>query len=74
MSLEIGSVNYSMYTFVHVRLHVREMYRGHSCILTMNKMSLAVTQVDRLLAYKEKQTDLWLDQFMHSVHNSTIYI
>ena len=36
----------------------------HSCILTMNKMSLAMTQLDRLLVYMEMQTDLWLDQFM----------
>ena len=38
----------------------------------MNKMSLAVTQLDRLLVYKEMQTDLWLDQFMLSVHTFTI--
>ena len=44
----------------------------HSCILMMNKMSLAVTQLDRLLVYKEMQTDLWLDQFILSVHTSTI--
>ena len=46
--------------------------KWHSCILTMNKMSLAVTQLDRLLVYKEKQTDLWLEQFMLAVHTSTI--
>ena len=44
----------------------------HSCIMTMNKMSLAVTQLHRLLVYIEMQTDLWLDQFMLSVHTSTI--
>ena len=44
----------------------------HSCILTMNKTSLAVTQLHRLLVYIEMQTDLWLDQFMLSVHTSTI--
>ena len=34
----------------------------------MNKMSLAVTQLYRVLVYIEMQTDLWLDQFMLSVH------
>ena len=46
--------------------------KKHSCILMMNKMGLAVTQLDRLLVYKEMQTDLWLDQFILSVHTSTI--
>ena len=44
----------------------------HSCIMTMNKMSLAVTQLHTLLVYIEMQTDLWLDQFMLSEHTSTI--
>ena len=44
----------------------------HSCISTMNKMSLAVTQVHTLLVYIVMQTDLWLDQFMLSVHTSAI--
>ena len=47
-------------------------YTYHSCIMTMNKMSLAVTQLHTLLVYIEMQTDLWLDQFMLSVHTSTI--
>ena len=38
----------------------------------MNKMSLEVTQLGRLLVYMEMQTDLWLDQFMLSVHTSAI--
>ena len=48
------------------------LHSRHSCILTMNKMSLAMTQLDRLLVYMEMQTDLWLDQFMLSVHTSAI--
>ena len=48
------------------------LHSRHSCILTMNKMSLAMTQLDRLLVYMEMQTDLWLDQLMLSVHTSTI--
>ena len=43
-------------------------YSLRSCILMMNKMSLAVTQLYRVLVYIEMQTDLWLDQFMLSVH------
>ena len=55
-------------TFTPVKVHLTL----HSCTMTMNKMSLAVVHLHTLLVYIEMQTDLWLDQFMLSVHTSTI--
>ena len=46
----------------------------HSWIFMINKMSLAVTQLGRLLVYIELQTDLWLDQFVLSVNMYFCYL
>ena len=50
-----GSNKWLMYSFF---LNPLKTVEGHSCILMMNKMSLAVTQLHRLLVYIEMQTDL----------------